>query len=96
MLGLLIVVEGVRRLINPPDVEGGVVLVVALVGIAVNLAATWVLARANRQSLNVEGAFQHILTDLVGVRRHRDRRRGRAADRVRRARTASPRCSSPR
>ena len=37
----------------------------AVVGIAVNLAATSILARANRQSLNVEGAFQHILTDLA-------------------------------
>ena len=33
-------------------------------GIAVNLAATWVLAGADRRSLNVEGAFQHVLTDL--------------------------------
>ena len=65
VLGVLIVVEGVRRIVNPPDVEGGIVLVVALVGIAVNLAATWVLASANRQSLNIEGAFQHIVTDLA-------------------------------
>jgi hypothetical protein len=40
------------------------ILAVALVGIAVNLAATWTLAQANRQSLNVEGSYQHILTDL--------------------------------
>jgi cobalt-zinc-cadmium efflux system protein len=65
VLGVLIVVEGARRIVNPPEVEGGVVLAVALVGIAVNLAATWVLASANRQSLNVEGAFQHIVTDLA-------------------------------
>ena len=65
VLGVLIVVEGVRRIVNPPDVEGGIVLVVALVGIAVNLAATGVLASANRQSLNIEGAFQHIVTDLA-------------------------------
>jgi len=65
VLGVLIVVEGVRRIVNPPDVEGGIVLVVALVGIGVNLAATGVLASANRQSLNIEGAFQHILTDLA-------------------------------
>jgi cobalt-zinc-cadmium efflux system protein len=38
---------------------------VALVGVAVNLAATLALSRANRQSLNVEGAYQHILTDLI-------------------------------
>ena len=38
---------------------------VALIGIVVNLLATWQLARANRQSLNIEGSFQHILTDLI-------------------------------
>jgi cobalt-zinc-cadmium efflux system protein len=65
VLGVLIVVEGVRRIVEPPDVEGGLVLAVAILGIAVNLVATWVLAQANRQSLNVEGAFQHILTDLA-------------------------------
>jgi cobalt-zinc-cadmium efflux system protein len=65
VLGLLIVVEGVRRLFDPPAVEGAVVLIVALVGVAVNLVATVVLHGADRSSLNVEGAFQHVLTDLV-------------------------------
>ena len=65
VLGLLIVYEGIRRLIDPPAVEGGVVFAVAILGIVVNLAATWTLSRANRGSLNVEGAFQHILTDLA-------------------------------
>ena len=64
VLGLLIVVEGVRRVVDPPDVGGTAVLVVALVGVVVNLIATWVLAGANRSSLNVEGAYQHLLTDL--------------------------------
>ncbi len=63
-LAIVIVIEGIGRIANPPDVEGLVVLVVALVGIAVNLAATLVLAGAERRSLNVEGAFQHVLTDL--------------------------------
>jgi cobalt-zinc-cadmium efflux system protein len=65
VLGLVIVGEGVRRLVHPPAVEGGVVLAVALVGVAVNLAATMILHGADRRSLNVEGAFQHVLTDLV-------------------------------
>jgi cobalt-zinc-cadmium efflux system protein len=64
VLALLILFEAVRRLIDPPGVEGGVVLAVALVGVVVNLAATWTLSRANRGSLNIEGSFQHILTDL--------------------------------
>jgi cobalt-zinc-cadmium efflux system protein len=65
VLGLLIIYEGIRRLADPPETEGAAVLIVALAGVAVNLAATWVLSKANRRSLNVEGAFQHILTDLV-------------------------------
>jgi cobalt-zinc-cadmium efflux system protein len=65
MLGGLIVYEGAHRLASPPDVEGAWVLGVALLGVVVNLAATWTLSRANRESLNVEGAFQHILTDLA-------------------------------
>ena len=65
VLALLIVYEGVRRLVHPPDVPGAVVLGVALLGIAVNLAATWTLSRADRESLNVEGAYRHVLTDLA-------------------------------
>lgn len=64
ILAAIILIEAIRRLISPPEVEGGLVLAVALVGVVVNIAATWVLARANRQSLNVEGAFRHVLTDL--------------------------------
>jgi cobalt-zinc-cadmium efflux system protein len=58
--------EAIRRLIHPPPVQGLPVLVVALVGVAINIIAAWVLAKANRSSLNVEGAFQHIITDLYG------------------------------
>jgi cobalt-zinc-cadmium efflux system protein len=64
LLGIWIVYEGIRRLISPPGVEGTLVLVVAIVGIAVNLAAARLIASAERRSLNVEGAFRHILTDL--------------------------------
>ena len=64
VLAALIGVEAVRRLISPPEVEAGLVLVVALAGIVINLLATSTLARANRRSLNIEGSFQHLLTDL--------------------------------
>jgi cobalt-zinc-cadmium efflux system protein len=66
ILAAFIAYEAIRRLFHPPDVRGGLILVVALIGILVNLAATWTLARGNRQSLNVEGSFQHLLTDLYG------------------------------
>jgi cobalt-zinc-cadmium efflux system protein len=65
VLGLLVVIEGVRRIVNPPDVQGTAVLVVALIGVVVNLAATRAVAGANRDSLNIEGAYQHLLTDLA-------------------------------
>ncbi len=64
VVAVLIAVESVNRLLDPPPVAGLPVLVVALLGVAVNIAAAWVLAKANRSSLNVEGAFQHIVTDL--------------------------------
>jgi len=64
VLGVLVTYEGISRLVHPPDVAGGLVTIVAALGVAVNIAAAWVLAKANRQSLNVEGCFQHIVTDL--------------------------------
>jgi cobalt-zinc-cadmium efflux system protein len=64
VLVVVFVVEGVRRLLDPPDVPGGAVALVAAVGIVVNLAAAALLARADRRSLNVAGAYWHIVTDL--------------------------------
>jgi cobalt-zinc-cadmium efflux system protein len=64
VLAGLIVYGAIRRLVSPPPAGGGAILVVALVGIVVNLLATWQLAGANRESLNVEGSFQHVLNDL--------------------------------
>jgi cobalt-zinc-cadmium efflux system protein len=63
--------SAIRRLVTPPAVTGGTVLGVALVGVAVNIAATLLIAKAggksdadHPRSLNVAGAFRHILTDL--------------------------------
>jgi cobalt-zinc-cadmium efflux system protein len=64
ILAALIVYGGVRRLVSPPHPTGAVVLGVALAGIVVNLLAVQQLHGANRRSLNVEGSFQHLLTDL--------------------------------
>jgi len=66
VVSALVTYEAVVRLVHPSHVDGGVLVVVAAVGVAVNLVATLVMARANRRSLNVEGAFRHILTDLYG------------------------------
>jgi cobalt-zinc-cadmium efflux system protein len=65
LVGAWIVFAAVVRLVDPPEVHGGIVLVVALTGVAVTLAATALLSRASRESLNVRGAFLHVATDLA-------------------------------
>src|SRR5205085_10776976 len=64
VLGLLILYEAIRRLVDVPHVDGGPMLATALAGVALNAAVAWILARANRRSLSVEGSYQHIVTDL--------------------------------
>lgn len=66
VVAVLVAVEAVRRLVHPPDVEGWPVVVTAVVGCVVNVVVAALLARADRRSLNVEGAYQHVLTDLYG------------------------------
>jgi cobalt-zinc-cadmium efflux system protein len=65
LIALWVVWSAIHRLVDPTDVRGGLVLVVALAGAAASLAASLVLARASRESLNVRGAFLHVLTDVA-------------------------------
>jgi cobalt-zinc-cadmium efflux system protein len=65
LLGVWIVYTAIRRIVSPRDVDGEIVLGVGLAGIAVSLAATAVLARGSRESLNVRGAFLHVAADVV-------------------------------
>jgi cobalt-zinc-cadmium efflux system protein len=64
VLVVVFVIGGVRRLLDPPDVSGAPLAVVAAVGILVNLAAAALLARSDRRSLNLAGAYWHVVTDL--------------------------------
>lgn len=64
LLAVWFVVEGIRRLVSPADVHGGVVALVAVVGVAVNVLATWLAGRADRGSLNVRGVLAHLVTDI--------------------------------
>jgi cobalt-zinc-cadmium efflux system protein len=68
VLGLVIVYEAIARLVHPPSVNGTVVLAVAVAGVAVNLLAARVLAHGSpgERSLNIEGSYRHIVTDLYG------------------------------
>ena len=63
-LGAVIGVDAVRRLFDPPEVEGAIVAVVGAVGALVNVAAALALARGSGRSLNVEGARLHVMADL--------------------------------
>jgi cobalt-zinc-cadmium efflux system protein len=65
-LSVWIFYEAVQRFRDPPDVLAGWMLVIALVGIAVNVAAGAILHRARRESINVEAAFRHVFADLLG------------------------------
>jgi cobalt-zinc-cadmium efflux system protein len=64
VLGTLIVLEAIRRLAAPPNVEAPLVVATAAAGAIVNVLALRQVARANRESLNIEGSYQHLLTDL--------------------------------
>jgi cobalt-zinc-cadmium efflux system protein len=65
-LAIWIFVEAAIRLADPPEVLGGWMLVIALVGTCVNVAAGLVLWRARHASLNVEAALRHVAADLLG------------------------------
>ena len=61
-----VIVEAWRRLLTPPDVQGQLVLTVGTAGLAVNVLAAWILHRSAGHSVNVEGAFRHVMADLLG------------------------------
>lgn len=70
-LGLWVVaawvfMEAYRRFQEPGQVQGALVLGIGALGMLVNVAAAWVLRRSVKASLNVEGAFLHVLGDLLG------------------------------
>ena len=68
ILSVVIVVDALRRLVSPLHVDGLPVLIIALVGIVVNIAAAAILARGTggNRSLNLEGSYRHIVTDAYG------------------------------
>ncbi|MGH9129150.1 MAG: cation diffusion facilitator family transporter [Acidimicrobiales bacterium] len=66
VVSALLAFEAVRHLIHPAAVEGSIVVGLAAVGLAVNVVVVWVLRRASRSSLNIQGCFRHVLTDAYG------------------------------
>ncbi|MGW9588475.1 cation diffusion facilitator family transporter [Microbacterium sp. NPDC055455] len=68
VLSVWVAVEGVTRLMHPGETElaGGLMLVVAIVGLVANAVALWLLSAAQRHSINVRGAYLEVLGDLIG------------------------------
>ena len=66
-VGLFVLVEGVRRLIDPPPVESGVMFVFALVGLVGNVISMTILARTHGGNLNTRAAFLEVVNDMLGA-----------------------------
>jgi len=67
-VSIVIVIEAIERAGDPPEVQGGTMLVVAVAGLAANAVSAWVLAQGggHRHSLNTRGAFLHVVGDMLG------------------------------
>jgi cobalt-zinc-cadmium efflux system protein len=61
-----VLVEAARRLSDPPEIASGVVLVVGVIGLAVNLVSFSLLRSGSRESINVEGAYLEVMADMLG------------------------------
>ncbi|MDP9207625.1 MAG: cation diffusion facilitator family transporter [Actinomycetota bacterium] len=61
-----VLIEAWRRLQEPPEVASGLMLTVALVGLAANAVSMWLLRRGQSESLNLRGAYLEVLGDLLG------------------------------
>src|SRR5215218_6188502 len=66
LISLWIFFEAYQRFQDPPEILGGWMMTVAVMGLFVNVAAAWVLMRSEADSLNLQGALRHILADLAG------------------------------
>ena len=65
-IAIWVFVEAIMRLDDPPRILAGWMLVVALVGLAVNMAAAGILVRVGEENLNVQAALRHVFADLAG------------------------------
>jgi len=66
LLTIYIIYEAYQRFLAPPEVLSGPMLIVALIGLAVNLVSMWLLIGGSKESLNVKGAYFEVLGDMLG------------------------------
>ena len=64
-ISLYILYEAYRRFIKPPEVESGLMLVVAVVGLGVNIIGIFILRKGSQESLNMKGAYFEVLSDML-------------------------------
>lgn len=65
-ISIYIFVEAFQRFDEPPEVQGALMMGIAVGGLLVNLAGLWILNAGRGESLNVRGAWLHVLTDALG------------------------------
>ena len=65
-VAIWVLIEAARRLTDTPEVLGVPMLIVAVLGLAANLVAFWLLRDGAKESLNVEGAYLEVLADTIG------------------------------
>jgi cobalt-zinc-cadmium efflux system protein len=65
-ISIWIFIEAFRRFSEPTEVLGGWMMVVAVIGLVVNLIGAFILSRSEGESLNLEGALRHVLADVAG------------------------------
>jgi cobalt-zinc-cadmium efflux system protein len=68
VISIFIFWEAFQRVGDPPEVDSGPMLAVAIAGLAANAASAWVLSRGggHQHDLNTRGAFLHVVGDLLG------------------------------
>lgn len=66
VVGVVVAVEAIGRLGDPPSISGGGVLALGLLGLLGNVLATVVLARGQREDINLEGVLRHSFADALG------------------------------
>jgi cobalt-zinc-cadmium efflux system protein len=65
-ISIYIFIEAFQRFGEPPHVQGALMMGIAVGGLAINLAGLWILNAGKGESLNVRGAWLHVLTDALG------------------------------
>lgn len=65
-ISIWIFIEAYRRFQDPPEILGGWMMLVAVIGLFVNVAGAFILSRSEGESLNLQGALRHVLADVAG------------------------------